>query len=85
MDMKVKNSLIKAAREQRAWSQSHLAETCGLSLRTIQRIEKSGQASPESIKALASVLECSTNELMEPGSDNFPVAKQTFKNRYVNR
>ena len=42
-------------RQQRAWSQTQLAEVSGLSLWTIQRIEKSGKASLESAKALASV------------------------------
>ena len=42
-------------RQNRAWSQSELAQAADLSLRTIQRIEKEGRASLESAKALASV------------------------------
>jgi transcriptional regulator with XRE-family HTH domain len=55
MDMKVDSSYVKAQREQRAWSQEHLAEVTGLGLRTIQRIESAGTASYESAKALAAV------------------------------
>jgi transcriptional regulator with XRE-family HTH domain len=55
MDMNVDSSYIKAQREQRAWSQEHLAEVTGLGLRTIQRIETAGSASYESARALAAV------------------------------
>jgi len=55
MDMKVDSSYIKAQREQRAWSQEHLAEVTGLGLRTIQRIETTGMASYESARSLAAV------------------------------
>ena len=57
MDMKVDSKKIRAARERRAWSQEHLATVSGLGLRTIQRIEKTGAASFESARALASVFE----------------------------
>jgi transcriptional regulator with XRE-family HTH domain len=57
MDMKVDSKRIRAARERRAWSQEHLATVSGLGLRTIQRIEKTGAASFESARALASVFE----------------------------
>jgi transcriptional regulator with XRE-family HTH domain len=55
MDMKVDSSYIKEQREQRAWSQEHLAEVTGLGLRTIQRIETTGTASYESARSLAAV------------------------------
>ena len=63
MDMKINSALIKAEREKRAWSQEHLASVAGLGVRTIQRIEASGSGSPESVKALASVLELSVTDL----------------------
>jgi len=44
---------IKRWREDRSWSQDHLAEAAGLSLRTIQRIENGEGASRESVMALA--------------------------------
>ncbi len=57
MDMKLNRKTIKKLRLARAWSQSQLAELTDLSLRTIQRIEKQGQASLESAKSLAAVFE----------------------------
>jgi transcriptional regulator with XRE-family HTH domain len=63
MEMKVDPSYIKAQREQRAWSQEHLAEVTGLGLRTIQRIEKTGTASYESARSLAAVFEVDVAEL----------------------
>ncbi len=45
--------LIRDMRAERAWSQEGLAEATGLNLRTIQRIEKGGNASLQSRKSLA--------------------------------
>ncbi|PHS35746.1 MAG: XRE family transcriptional regulator [Robiginitomaculum sp.] len=44
---------IKRWREERSWSQEHLADAAGISLRTIQRIENGDGASRESVMALA--------------------------------
>ena len=44
---------IKRWREERQWSQEHLAELAGIGLRTIQRIENGEQASKDSLMALA--------------------------------
>jgi transcriptional regulator with XRE-family HTH domain len=55
VEMRVDSSLIKSEREKRGWSQGHLASVAALSLRTIQRIEKTGSASFESVTALAAV------------------------------
>ena len=44
---------IKRWREERCWSQEHLAELAGIGLRTLQRIENGESASHESLKALA--------------------------------
>jgi transcriptional regulator with XRE-family HTH domain len=56
MEVRVDSNRIRTERENRGWSQDHLASVAGLSLRTIQRIEKTGSASFESVTALASVL-----------------------------
>ncbi len=53
MAFKVDAAKIKRWREERYWSQEHLAELAGIGVRTIQRIENGEQASPESLKALA--------------------------------
>jgi len=52
MEMELNKDKLKHLRESKAWSQSHLAEVAGISLRTIQRVEKNGIASPESVKAI---------------------------------
>jgi transcriptional regulator with XRE-family HTH domain len=44
---------IKRWREERHWSQEHLADLAGIGLRTLQRIETGEAASQESLKALA--------------------------------
>ena len=53
MDMKIDSKYLIKERKGRVWSQQHLADAANLSLRTVQRIEKTGNASPESIKAIA--------------------------------
>lgn len=52
-EMKVDTKLIKELREERAWSQEHLASVAGLSARTVQRLEAEGNASLESKMAIA--------------------------------
>ena len=44
---------IRRWREERHWSQEHLADLAGIGLRTIQRIERGEKASRESLMALA--------------------------------
>ena len=53
MSFKADAAKIKRWREERHWSQEHLAGLAGIGLRTIQRIENGDPASPESLKALA--------------------------------
>ncbi len=53
MDVTMNAQLIRKLREERAWSQEHLAAAAGLSLRTIQRVEAEGKASAETRLALA--------------------------------
>jgi transcriptional regulator with XRE-family HTH domain len=55
--------LIRQRRLDKGWTQSQLAEYSGLSLRTIQRIEKGQKPTVESQKALAAVFETSMSEL----------------------
>lgn len=64
MEMELNKETLKNQRDCRAWSQAQLAVVSGLSIRTIQRIEKTGVASQESAKSLASVYECSITELV---------------------
>jgi transcriptional regulator with XRE-family HTH domain len=57
MDMKIDTQKLIQLRNTKAWSQQHLAEVSGLSLRTIQRIEKTQSASQESVKAIAAAFD----------------------------
>ena len=68
--MIINKERLISEKTKRAWTQSHLAEVCGVSLRTIQRIEKSGVTSKETIKALASVFEISVEDLIEQEISN---------------
>ena len=62
--MNVDTSLIKNKRNTNAWSQQHLSEIAGLSLRTVQRIESTGSGSADSVKALASAFNVLPSDLM---------------------
>ncbi|MGP9147149.1 helix-turn-helix domain-containing protein [Vibrio parahaemolyticus] len=62
--MKVNTKKILNERKSRAWSQQHLADVSALSLRTIQRVEKEGTGSHETVKALAACFELDANELL---------------------
>ena len=53
MPFKADAQKIKRWREERHWSQEHLADLAGIGLRTIQRIENGEAASQDSIMALA--------------------------------
>ncbi len=64
MYMQLNVEKLKQQRERRAWTQSHLAEIADVSLRTIQRIEKSGFASPESTQAICAAFELSVSDLL---------------------
>ena len=57
---------VKELRNQKGMSQEFLAEESGLSLRTIQRIEK-GESNPtgESLKRLANALDVSPDDLID--------------------
>lgn len=65
MDMKINKETLRRERELRAWTQSHLADVADLSMRTVQRIERTGDASMESVSALAAALELELPMLME--------------------
>lgn len=64
--MDINAELIKTSRTNRNWTQQHLAEACGVSLRTIQRVERYGNASNETVMALASVLEVEQSDIIVP-------------------
>ncbi|GLX79872.1 hypothetical protein tinsulaeT_32120 [Thalassotalea insulae] len=62
-DVKLNKNKIQKLRAIKCWSQDELASASGLSVRTIQRVEKNGTASLETTKALAAVFDLTPNEL----------------------
>lgn len=67
--MRINSELVKQLRANKHWSQQQLSDACGLNLRTIQRLESSGKASIETVRALAAVFEVSPDDLTVPESD----------------
>ncbi|HEY8074720.1 MAG TPA: VOC family protein [Labilithrix sp.] len=53
---------IRALREKKAWTQDHLAQAAGISLRTVQRAEE-GAMSAETLSALAAAFDLMVEEL----------------------
>lgn len=69
MDMSIDSTLIKKLRSQESWSQEILAERAGLSLRTIQRVERDGIAAPQTRLALAKAFDISPATLQNSEID----------------
>ncbi|WP_297734107.1 XRE family transcriptional regulator [uncultured Maricaulis sp.] len=63
MSFKVDAPKIKRWREERQWSQEHLADLAGIGLRTIQRIENGEAGSRETLMALAAAFNVDTMAL----------------------
>lgn len=57
--------IVRKLRLERGWSQEDLAQVSGLSVRTIQRIERGRRAGLESLKCLAAVFETDLTDLMQ--------------------
>lgn len=63
MAFKADAEKIKRWREERHWSQEHLADLAGIGLRTVQRIENGEPASRETLMALAAAYNVDTMAL----------------------
>lgn len=72
---------IQKLRLQRGWSQEQLAEISGLSVRTIQRLEKGKTGSLESLNALAAVFEIEVQQLQQENEMKEP---QTLADKQEN-
>ena len=57
--------IIRKLRIKQGWSQEQLAQFSGLSVRTIQRIERGKAAGLESLKSLAAVFEVNIQDLQQ--------------------
>lgn len=63
MENMINTKLLKHLRNEKNWSQEELATASGISHRTVQRIESTGNCSLESKRALAVALDVETKEL----------------------
>lgn len=63
--MSISAEKLNKLRIQNGWSQERLAEISGLSLRTIQRLEKGETASLESQQAISKAFDIPPSELLE--------------------
>ena len=67
---------IKRWREERHWSQEHVAEMAGIGLRTLQRIENGESASRESVMALAAAFNVDIGALVDDPVKQKAIAAQ---------
>ena len=63
-EMKINGDMVRALREEKSWSQEHLAGAAGLSVRTVQRVESACVGSVETRLALAGALDVAVSGLM---------------------
>ena len=73
---------IKQWREERLWSQEHLADLAGIGLRTIQRIENGENASRDSVMALAAAFNVDVAALtIDPDAEAAKAARTTTEEK----
>jgi len=70
---------IRRFREQRSWTQAHLAEAAALSERTVQRAEEGKPIGAESLQAIAGALDVSLDDLRRPPGQ---AEMEKIKSRY---
>lgn len=68
MPIAVNGYRIQAERRKRGWSQDDLSGASGVSTRTVQRLERGGQATISSLAALAATLALPVNALTGSGT-----------------
>ncbi len=61
--MEVRSNIIRELRQAKGWTQQHLADAAGLSLRTVQRAEREGTTAKESAMAICAALAIDLAEL----------------------
>ncbi|TOP05168.1 hypothetical protein CGH23_23150, partial [Vibrio parahaemolyticus] len=66
--MNIDGKRLKYLRNQKLLTQEKLAIMSGLNIRTIQRVEKTGVASKETLKALCAALEVKSDTFQPPST-----------------
>lgn len=69
-EMTINAEQVRSLRDSRGWSQEHLAEVAGLSLRTIQRVESEGRGSRETRLSLAAAFDVPLGRLAASGPND---------------
>lgn len=72
--MNIDAQQLKQLRTSKAWTQQQLADASGLSLRTIQRLERYGTGASESVLCVAAALSIDSSVLIS--DTNFEVVSQ---------
>ncbi len=54
---------VRECREERAWTQEHLAEAAAIQVRTVQRVEKNLTQNPETLQAIAGAFDVDLSRL----------------------
>ena len=67
--MRIQKDRIYTSRLKKGWTQEHLADVAGVSVRTIQRVEASGTISADTAQALCAVLDLSIGEIVATEAD----------------
>ncbi|GIU11246.1 MULTISPECIES: helix-turn-helix domain-containing protein [Shewanella] len=62
--MEINPITVKTLRQEKGWTQQHLADACAISLRTVQRVEKEGSASNDTLLGLCAVFEIEQKKLL---------------------
>jgi len=57
---------LQSKRHNKGWTQEHLAQLSGISVRTIQRLENGAPAGAETLQSLAAAFECDVSEFLGP-------------------
>ncbi len=70
-EMKIDTSKLKSKRQAKGWTQQHLADVSGISLRTIQRAEVNGSVSTETVSALNVVFAMNHLDWVVPNEPKF--------------
>lgn len=71
--------IIRKLRQERGWSQEQLSELSGLSVRTIQRIERGHHPSMETLKALAAAFDTDVARLTTRALDAAPASLRSAR------
>jgi transcriptional regulator with XRE-family HTH domain len=58
-------AVVRAEREKRNWTQEHLAGIADVSARTIQRFEKDGSHSPETLRSVAAAFDLDCQDVLK--------------------